>query len=226
MEDNNKKCVDFNINLAEISASQEDKALSLIDSVSSVNIACAVRSQSPLAMKRAVENCKFKSKVLGALVSLPEDIENPAELSEEEIEAIILYQLGAISSFAKACSLNIEYVRPEGKMYELMNSNKSFALSVAKAVKEFNKWFILYGAGDILKEVAKETDINIASEFIVDSMDAVEQLKSLIESGKTPDTLHFDAQSQNASELIEKTKEIVEPRPVNFNNVVASGWVE
>ena len=223
----NKKSLDFNCDLAQCGSSDEDKSLELIDYVSSVNIACGLENGCPLSMMKAIEHCKFKSKVIGALIGLPENIKNPLELSEEEIEAIILYQLGAISAFAKAYSLNIEHVRPHGRMYDLALENPDFSIKIANAVKKFNKWFVLYGAmGDTLEKTAKETNITIASEFKIEDDASIEKLKEMIEQNNLPDTLHFSLNSENVSELLQKVSEIVSATPVNFNRAAASGWVE
>ena len=226
MDKNNKKFVDFNIDLAQ-SLDDEDKSLELIDRVSSVNIACGLHSGNPLSMKHAVEHCKFKSKVLGALIGFPENIENPSLLSDEDIEAIVLYQLGAISAFAKAYSLNIEHVRPHGIMYDLLKDNKDFTLKLLYSIKKFNKWFILYGPqSDIFKQSAQELNMNIAQEFIVDSEESAEKLKSMFDENNIPDSIHFHCTNNDVQELIGKVKEFADARPVNFNNVVSSGWVD
>lgn len=225
--DNNKKSIDFNCDLAQVDSSIEDESLNLIDSVSSVNIACGLENGCPISMMNAIKHCKFKSKVIGALIGLPEGIKNPLELSEEEIEAIVLYQLGAISAFAKAYSLNVEHVRPHGIMYDLAAENIDFSIKIAKAVKKFNEWLVLYGAmGDILNQTASETNITIASEFKIQNEESIEKLKLMISENKLPDTLHFSLSSQNTADLLEKVSEIVSATPVNYNRAAASGWVD
>lgn len=222
----NKKCVDFNIDLAQ-DQNNEDKSFELIDYVSSVNIACGLHSGNPLSMKHAVEHCKFKSKVLGALIGFPEDVNEPLSLEQEEIEAIVLYQLGAISAFAKAYSLNIEHVRPHGLMYEYLKDNYDFAYTLLNSVKKFNKWFIVYGPlNESFKKSAIDAKMNIAQEFIVNDETSIENLKKMFEGDMHPDTVHFHCTNDNAKTLIEKAKEFAVARPVNFNNVVSSGWVD
>lgn len=257
MSDFNKKCVDFNVNLAQVfDDSGIDKGLELIDYASSVNISCSISQANPMAIKTAVEHCKFKSKELGALISLPDSVENPSELSNDELEAIVLYQLGALSAFTKAYSLNIEHVRPSGLLYKTAAMSKDFSVSLANAVKKFSEWLLLYGAaGSVIKETEQEANINIAQEVLLNvpykndgtvDFDAeksnntglelirVRRLMNLSEieaaNGnfiKTDfDTIHFDSLADNTFELIKEARNIVEPRPVNYNKVVESGWVE
>ena len=112
-------------------------------------------------------------------------------------------------------------------MYELLNTNKEFALNFANSVKKFNRWFVLYGPdSEVFNQAAQETGINIAKEFIVENEDSVSALKELIESNKMPDTIHFHTSVENVKSLMESVKEFANARPVNFNNVVSSGWVD
>lgn len=254
--DENRKYIDFNIDLAQVSdIHDEDKALNLIENVSSVNISCGFHAGNPLSIKKAIEFCKHKEKVIGAHISLPSGIDNPLLLTDENIEAIVLYQLGALSAFAKAESLNVEYVRPHGDMYKLMAQDLEFSLKVAKAVKKFSEWFVLYGAyGDVLAQTANTLNINVAHEILLDrpytknalidfdSENRLETGLSLIRLRRLAnlseievnegefekvrfDTIHFSVNSNNIEELITEATSIFVPRPVNYNNVVESGWV-
>lgn len=253
--ENNKKCVDFNCDLAQTAALEdEDKSLEIIDYMSSVNISCGFHAGCPVSIKRAVEHCKFKNKVIGAHIGLPVSFENPADLSDEDIESIVIYQLGAISSFAKANSLNIEHVRPHGLMYKFAAENKEFSLAVAKAIKKFSEWLVYYGAaGKILAEVAEELDINIAKEVLLnktynkdggvnfdsdfkDTGKSLIRIRRLINLSEIDimddeytkidfDTIHFSSYAQNVAELAKEANTIIIPRPVNYNKVVESGWV-
>lgn len=250
------KFIDFNCDLAQVSdIGEEDKGLGLIDYVSSVNIACGFHSGNPLAISNAIQHCRFKNKVVGAHIGLPDTISDVASLSEDAIEAIVLYQLGALDSFAKANSLNIEHVRPHGYMYQLMSENLEFTTSVAKAIRKFNKWLLLYGpAGDVLEKAGAEAKLNVAREVVLnmpynsdglinfsatpisDNELLISKLKRLIyhsdvevEQGQFVkinfDTIHFST-NENVIDFLKEASQIVSPRPVNFNNAAASGWVE
>ncbi len=257
MENTIKKCVDFNIDLGRFfDENQKDKGLDLLDYASSVNIACFYNSVSPVPLINAMQNCKFRSKEIGALIALPDNIVDINSLSDEDIQAIILYQIGALSSLTKAHSLNIEHVRPCGFLYKLMSQNKDIAFSVAKAVKNFSEWLVLYGpSGTVIDEVASDLNINVAREVFLDKVykrngeidfdsvlsDSIAhsliRLRRFLNLSDVEvaeneyvkldiDTIHFDVSTDNALELIKEANILVTPRPVNYNNVVTSGWVE
>lgn len=246
-----KKFIDFNIDLGDVTL---DSGLcnSLIDASSSISIPFAFDSANPFAIKKVIELCKFKHKVIGASIVLPDEIENPLELSDEEVESIVLYQLGAINAFASAESMNIEYVRTRGVMYQLMSENLGFCKKVANAVKKFNKWLLLYGpAGNILKEAADFASLNVAHEVCLanasltdflssdklDNAPQLNRLKRLMNQSEIEvndgdykkiyfDTIHFDCKKNDILDLFSEAKNIVNSRPVNFNNAATSGWVE
>ena len=254
MSNNEIKNIDFNCNLADLSIENDlEKSFEILEYMSSVNIACGIQAGNPLLIKRAIEHCKFKNKVIGALIGLPENITTPQTLTEEDIEAIVLYQLGALSSFAKAYSLNIEQVRPDGNMYRFASENLDFSVNVAKAVKKYSKWFTLLGAsGEILDKTAQELNINVAHEICIekqytnsainydmanisDSDTVIERIKNLIKTSEINntdgtksivkvDTVHFSIDL--SVETVKESANIIVPRPVNFNKAVVSGWVE
>ena len=256
MSNNEIKNIDFNCNLADLSIENDlEKSFEILEYMSSVNIACGIHAGNPLLIKRAIEHCKFKNKVIGALIGLPENITTPQTLTEEDIEAIVLYQLGALSSFAKAYSLNIEQVRPDGNMYRFASENLDFSVKIARAVKKYSKWLVYYGAaGECIDKVAEIVGINVARELqlngvyvdgrldfsnqkLSDTEAVMNRLKHLIDTSEIInkdntsthvkfDTIHFSSTDLNIAELAKNACEIITPRPVNFNNVVLSGWVE
>lgn len=257
MEDNKKliKNIDFNCNLAQVLEDYKiESDLETVDYMSSLNIPCGFHAGSPVIIKRVLEHCRHKNKVIGAHIGLPAGYDNKV-LDEEEIEAIVLYQIGALASFAKAYSLEIEHVRLHGTMNKLASENAEFAISVAKAIQKFSKWLIYFGeAGSTIEKVADELDINIAREIhldknyteagsvnkdlqdITNTEKSIGRLKRLLETSEIDntaggltkvvfDTIHFNNSASNALELAKQANSIIVPRPVSYNRVEASGWV-
>ena len=249
------KNIDFNCNLAQTAGDYSNETeTGMIEYMSSLNIACGFHAGDPLTIKKVLEQCRHKNKVIGAHIGFPA---NGAEkqYDEDEIEAIVLYQIGAIASFAKAYSLEIEHVRLHGKMRELASENLDFALSVAKSIQKFSKWLIYYGeAGNVIENIASELDINVAREIYLNknytesgfvdknlpdfenTQKSIERLKRLLETSEIDntagsltkinfDTIHFGTKAENAVELAKEANAIIVPKPVNYNRVVESGWV-
>lgn len=254
------KNIDFNCDLAQsFGIYKNNSEFNLLDYVSSVNISCGFHAGDPMIIKNALLQAKEKNVVIGAHIGF-NDIQGfgyrETQLSEEEIEAIVIYQVGAISSFAKTFGLEIEHVRPHGAMYKQCATDFTFACNVAKAIKKCSPWLVYVGAtGDITQKVGEYVGITVAEEIFLDktynadgSIDFdindnsnlefnLNRLKHLLSTseidnnlgGKTivnADTIHFSNKYENSMELIKSAKEIINPEPVNYIKVKNSGWVE
>ena len=152
--------IDFNADAAQsFGVFQNDAEKDVITKVSSVNVSCGFHAGDPLTIKNTLLFCKEHNLALGAHIGY-QDIQGfgyrPMDLDEEETEAMVLYQIGAVASFANSYSLSIEHVRLHGAMYQRAAKDLDFAVNVAKAVKKFDKWSVLYlPCGKIADEVEK-----------------------------------------------------------------------
>lgn len=256
---NNMKNIDFNCDLAQsFGVYKNESEYNLLKYVSSVNISCGFHAGDPLSIRDAMLQAKKYNVSVGAHIGF-DDIQGfglkNMDLSPEEIEAIVLYQVGAISSMAKAYGIDIEFVRPHGAMYKRAANDFEFSLAIAKAIKKFDKWLIYYGATcPTLDRVSDETQIRVAHEIqlnriynvdgtidytskSVSNVDfAANRLNNIIrhESVRTNegklteikcDTIHFSTTSENMLEIIQKANEIITPVPVNYKKAAVSGWV-
>lgn len=254
------KNIDFNIDLAQsFGIYKNSSEFSLLDYASSVNISCGFHAGDPMTIKNALLKAKEKNVVVGAHIGF-DDIQGfgyrPMELSEDETEALVIYQVGALMSFAKTFKMEIEHVRPHGAMYKMAAEDFQFASKIAKAVKKCSQWLVYYGAfGDITASVGEDLNIQVAHEVHLEKnyntdgtidftkkdneniFASINRLKTLLSSsqidntsgGKTTviaDTIHFTNKIANASALIKQSKDIITPVPVNYKNACLSGWVE
>lgn len=264
MQDNLEKRVikniDFNIDLAQsFGIYKNNNEFELLDYASSVNISCGFHAGDQLTIKKALLKAKEKNVVVGAHIGF-DDIQGfgyrDMDLTEDEIEALVIYQVGALMSFAKTFNMEIEHVRPHGAMYKKCASDFAFACSVAKAVQKCSKWLVYYGAaGEITEKTGELINIPIAQEICLEKMYNVDgtvnsvakdnentemcisRLKQLlaasqvsnVEGGKTvvtADTIHFTSRLSNSFELIKQAHDVIKPVPVNYKNACLSGWVE
>lgn len=254
------KQIDFNCDLAQSFGVYKNNAeYNLLDYVSSVNISCGFHAGDPLSIKEALLKAKKQNVVVGAHIGF-NDIQGfgyrEMDLNSDEIESIVIYQVGALLSFAKTYNLEIEHVRPHGAMYKKAAENYEFSLAIAKAIQKCSKWLVYYGAtGENIQRVAAETNIPIAQEVCLEKMyrpdgsidsnardldnvdTYMQRLKQLLtfsqvfnnEGEKTfvnADSIHFSNRLTNSVEIIKRAKEMITPVPVNYKNVYESGWVE
>lgn len=254
------KNIDFNIDLAQSFGIYKNNAeFDLLDYASSVNVSCGFHAGDPLTIRSALLKAKEKNVVVGAHIGF-DDIQGfgyrDMNLDEDEIEALVVYQVGALMSFAKSMHMEIEHVRPHGAMYKRCAEDFSFACSVAKAIKKCSEWLVYYGAtGEITEKTGELINIPVAHEVCLEKMYNVDgtvntvakdnentdveiqRLKQLlatsqvsnIEGGKTvvkADTIHFTNRLSNSLDLIKHAHNIITPVPVNYKNACLSGWVE
>lgn len=67
------------------------------------------------------------------------------DLDEDELEALVMYQVGALMTFAKAYNMEIEHVRPHGAMYRKAMEDIEVSRTIAKAIKKCSQWLVYYG---------------------------------------------------------------------------------
>ena len=251
--------VDYNCNLAQTyGIFENENEQRILKYMSSAAISCGFHSADPLKIKKAMDLCKEYNVAIGAHISFP-DIQGfgnrPMNLSPEEIEAIVIYQLGAIQSFAKANNTEIEFVRTHGAMWEMAVQDVEFSKNIANAIKKVSEWLVYYGgAGQSIEQVEAETNIRTAKEliltqnynkdltldknctYIFSTEKALNRLRKLLISSEIAtsereyikvnfDTIHFSTDKENSFELAKSAQAVMLPKPVNYNKVVTSGWV-
>ena len=233
------KNIDFNCDLAQsFGIYKNSKEYDLLDYASSVNISCGFHAGDPLAIKEALLAAKERNIVIGAHIGY-NDIQGfgykPMDLDESELEALVMYQVGALMTFAKAYNMEIEHVRPHGAMYRKASEDFETSRIIARAIKKCSQWLVYYGAaGENLSNVAEEENIQVAHEVHLEN---IQRLKDLLQNsrvannvgGKTivkADTIHFSNKLSNSKELIIQAREITTPLPYNYINAMKSGWVD
>ncbi len=207
---------DFNCDLAqEFGVYKNETAYEVAKYMSSVNISAGFHAGDALSIKKALEFAKDRNIAIGAHIGYP-DIsgfgKRTMELDFDEIDALVLYQTGAVVSFAKTMGLEVEHVRCHGAMNKKLSEDFEFARTVALAVKKINPWLNLYVQNiEVKKFLEEEVKINCAYEKTYENEFA---LKQLVEADIIPETIHF-----KNPEDAKRACEIIKPAPVNYNRV-------
>ena len=253
------KSIDFNCDLAQsFGIYKNSSEYDLLDYASSVNISCGFHAGDPLTIKDALLASKERNIVVGAHIGY-DDIQGfgyrQVDLDSDELEALVMYQVGAIMTFAKAYNMEIEHVRPHGAMYKKAAEDIEVSRTIARAIKKCSKWLVYYGAtGDNLEQISQEEtiqvahevhlekiydengNINFAAKDLENTQISIQRLKDLLQNsqvtntlgGKTivrADSIHFSNKISNAKELITQARNIIEPTPYNYKKACKSGWV-
>ena len=148
----------------------EDAAMMSL--ISSVNVACGFHAGDPDVMAVTVDLAKRYNVALGAHPGYP-DLQGFGRremgLSGDEIVNSLLYQLGALSGFARSAGIPLVHVKPHGALYNRAARDPIAAEAIAKAVMQFDPGLILVGlAGSALVEAGKAADLVTAGEGFPD----------------------------------------------------------
>jgi UPF0271 protein len=160
--------IDLNCDLGE-GAGQDDALMPLI---TSANVACGLHAGGPAEMARVVRLAREHGVAVGAHPGYA-DREHfgrrDLALTPDEVEALLLYQLGALAALARAEHVPLRHVKPHGALYNQAAQDRELAQTVARAVATFSRELILVGlAGSLLLEAGREAGLRVAGEGFPD----------------------------------------------------------
>jgi UPF0271 protein len=140
--------------------------------VTSANIACGFHAGDPLVMSATVALAAAAGVSIGAHPGYS-DLQGfgrrNMELSPAEVEALVLYQVGALAGFARAAGVELVHVKPHGALYNQAAKDRSLAKAIARGVARFSRKLILVGlAGSRLVDAAIDAGLPTASEGFAD----------------------------------------------------------
>ncbi|MGE9550804.1 5-oxoprolinase subunit PxpA [Erwinia amylovora] len=136
--------VDLNADLGE--GCENDR--SLLQQVSSANIACGFHAGDAQTMRQSVLWALEFGVAIGAHPSFP-DRENfgrtKMQLPPETIYAQMVYQIGALQAIARSEGGTLVHVKPHGMLYNQSAQEPELADAIARAVKAVDPALILVG---------------------------------------------------------------------------------
>lgn len=140
--------------------------------ISSANIACGFHASDPMVMMRTVRLAKQNGVKVGAHPGYP-DLQGfgrrSMDLSPEEVEAMLLYQLGALAGVCHAEGVELIHVKPHGALYNQSAKDRSLAKVIAETIARFQRTLILFGlAGSVLIEEGQAAGLEVAAEGFAD----------------------------------------------------------
>ena len=140
--------------------------------IMSANIACGFHAGDPTTMRATVRLAKRYGVAVGAHPSW-KDVEGFGRremvLPPDEVEALVLYQIGALYAIAKAEGMELNHVKPHGALYNQAAKDRALANAIARAVERFSDDLILIGlAGSELIKAGREVGLRVANEGFPD----------------------------------------------------------
>ena len=145
---------------------------SLIPWVSSVNVAAGLHAGDPTTIARTIELAIRHGAAIGAHPGYPDLAgfgRRPMALAPDEIEASVLYQVGAVAAFARAAGVELRHVKAHGALYNRAARDEPAAAAIARAVARFDRSLVLVGlAGSVQVAAGRAAGLSVAEEAFAD----------------------------------------------------------
>lgn len=122
---------------------RDDKMFALVNSA---NVACGFHAGDPAVMRRTVALAGKRGVSVGAHPSFP-DLQGfgrrRMDIAEPELEAMLIYQIGALAAIARAEGTRVTHVKPHGALNNMACVDARLARCVARAVRAVDPTLIL-----------------------------------------------------------------------------------
>jgi UPF0271 protein len=161
--------IDLNADLGE---GMDDAAI--LPYLTSANVACGQHAGSPGLMDRTVQLALKNGVHIGAHPGYADREHfgrSNLALPEDELKALVLYQIGALDGIAKARGARLVHVKAHGALYNQAAKDPKLARAFAEAVKAYDKNLVLVGlVGGAQLEAARNAGLTAAGEAFADRL--------------------------------------------------------
>jgi 5-oxoprolinase (ATP-hydrolysing) subunit A len=144
----------------------------LLASVTSASIACGFHAGDPVVMRDTVARAAAHGVTIGAHPGYPDLVgfgRRDLAATPAEIEALVVYQIGALQAVCTAAGTTLRYVKPHGALYNRAARDVAAATAIARAVRSVDPSLALLGlAGSVMLVAAESVGIRGVSEAFVD----------------------------------------------------------
>jgi 5-oxoprolinase (ATP-hydrolysing) subunit A len=168
-----KLAINLNADLGEsFGAWRMGDDAALLGVIHSANIACGFHAGDPSVMRETVRLAIANGVSLGAHPAFP-DLQGfgrrVMQLSAHELEATILYQVGALQAMAAAEGGRVSHVKPHGALSNMVCADAAMAATVVRALKALDPTLILLApALSALETAGKAAGLRVACEVFAD----------------------------------------------------------
>jgi 5-oxoprolinase (ATP-hydrolysing) subunit A len=120
----------------------------LLEHVTSANVACGFHAGDPSVIDRTVALAARKGVAIGAHPGY-HDLRGfgrrEMRVPPGEVEADVVYQVGALAAFARAHGSRLGHVKPHGALYNQAADDEELARAIARGVARVDPELVLVG---------------------------------------------------------------------------------
>jgi UPF0271 protein len=139
------------------------------------NVACGFHASDPHVIRRTVRLAIEHGVKVGAHPAYPDLVgfgRRSIACSPDEVEDLVLYQIGALAGICQAEGTRLHYVKPHGALYNDMTKDPELFEAVVRAIRDFDDTLPLMtmAARDnrMEKEIADRLGVSLWFEAFAD----------------------------------------------------------
>lgn len=148
----------------------EDAAV--MTAVTSANVACGFHAGDPGTMRRTIDLAVRNGVAIGAHPGLPDLAgfgRRSMDLSPEEVQDLVLYQVSALMGLARAAGVAVQHVKPHGALYNMAWRSGPIAEAIVRATAQAHPSLLLFAPPDSALMVAgRRAGLRCTPEGFVD----------------------------------------------------------
>lgn len=166
----------------------------LLPALSSANVACGYHAGDPTLMRRTVELCRDHGVAVGAHPSFPDRVgfgRRTMEMSRDELYCDVVYQIGALTGFARGAGVPVRHVSPHGRLGNLVVTDEAYAAPVLEAIATVDESLAVVTYSGVLERLARERGMRVGLMAFPDR--AYEEDGTLV-ARQQPEAVFHDAE--------------------------------
>jgi UPF0271 protein len=160
--------------------------------ITSANVACGYHAGDPGVMRRTVRMARDQGVAVGAHPGFPDLAgfgRRELQATPDEVEDLVLYQIGALAAMATSLGIRLQHVKPHGALFNMAVTDRALAEAISRAVVAFDPALILFGLpGSEILAAGRRAGLRVASEVFADR--AYEPDGSLASRRKAGSVIH------------------------------------
>lgn len=199
--------MDLNSDLGEsLGAWRMGDDAAMLEIVSSANVACGFHAGDAAGILQTLRQAAARGVAVGAHVAYPDLAgfgRRNMDVASPDLQADVIYQIGALQALAAVAGTRVRYVKPHGALYNTIAHDRRQAGDVIAALQALDPQLVLVGlAGAPLLQWARDAGLRTVAEAFADR--AYEPDGSLV-SRRLPGAVLHDA-----AEVAERMLQLVQ----------------
>lgn len=143
----------------------------LMPYLDSCNVACGLHGGDALTQLRTIELALHYRVAIGAHPSFP-DRKNfgrrVMQLDPDRLSALLVYQVGGLSSLVRAAGATLHHLKPHGALYHYADQEEWAAHAIAKTAELLNIAIVYGPPGGKLEQATQSAGLEFWAEGFVD----------------------------------------------------------